>query len=29
MFGIDEQYSDIAVQAIYDEYFANKTTQLA
>ena len=22
MFGIDEQYSDIAVQAIYDEYFA-------
>lgn len=29
MFGIDEQYSDIAVQTIYDEYFANKTTQLA
>lgn len=29
MFGIDEQYSDIAVQAIYDKYFANKTTQLA
>ncbi|MCD3220168.1 aspartate kinase [Mammaliicoccus sciuri] len=29
MFGIDEQYSDIAVKAIYDEYFANKTTQLA
>ncbi|WP_323708500.1 aspartate kinase [Mammaliicoccus sciuri] len=29
MFGIDEQYSDIAVQAIYDEYFVNKTTQLA
>ncbi|MCJ1777598.1 aspartate kinase [Mammaliicoccus sciuri] len=29
MFGINEQYSDIAVQAIYDEYFANKTTQLA
>ncbi|MEX5936639.1 aspartate kinase [Mammaliicoccus sciuri] len=29
MFGIDEQYSDIAVQAIYDEYFANKITQLA
>ncbi|WP_314347536.1 aspartate kinase [Mammaliicoccus vitulinus] len=28
MFGIDEQYSDIAVQAIYNEYFAKETTQI-
>ncbi|WP_323702487.1 aspartate kinase [Mammaliicoccus sp. Dog046] len=28
MFGINEQYSDIAVQAIYNEYFAKETAQL-
>lgn len=28
MFGIDQQYSDIAVQAIYNEYFVKETTQI-
>ena len=28
MFGIDEHYSDIAVQAIYDEYFTNNQLKL-
>ncbi|WP_239734220.1 aspartate kinase [Mammaliicoccus sp. G-M28] len=28
MFGIDQQYSDIAVQAIYKEYFVKETTQI-
>ena len=28
MFGIDEHYSDIAVQAIYDEYFTKQPTEV-
>lgn len=28
MFGINQQYSDIAVQAIYNEYFVKETTQI-
>lgn len=28
IFGIDQQYSDIAVQAIYNEYFVKETTQI-
>nr|WP_263313409.1 aspartate kinase [Mammaliicoccus sp. Marseille-Q6498] len=28
MFGIDEQFSDVAVQAIYDEYFTKKPSQV-